>query len=87
MVSIVIRLQAGRSGVQILAGARNFLFSKTFRQTVVWPIQFSVQWVLEAFSLEAHNSPLSSAKVKNTWSSTSTPLQHLLWDALFNKNL
>jgi hypothetical protein len=28
------------------------------------------------FFLEAHNSPLSSAKVKNLWSYTSTPPQH-----------
>jgi hypothetical protein len=70
----VIGLQAGRSGVQILVGARDFQFSKTFRPTVE-PIQFSVQWVLEAFFVEAHNSSLSSAKVKNMWSYTSTPPQ------------
>jgi len=71
----VIRLQAGRSGVQILAGARDILFSKMFRPAV-GPIQFSVQWVLEAFFLDAHISPLSSAKVKNMWSYTSTTPQH-----------
>jgi len=71
----VIRLWAGRSGVQILARARDFLFPKMFRPAV-GPIQFSVLWVPEAFYLEAHNSPLSSAKIKNFWSYTSTNPQN-----------
>ena len=68
----MIRLQAGRFGVQILAGAKDFLFTKTFRQAL-GPMQFSVQWVQEAFTLEACNSPPSSANVKNMWSYTFIP--------------
>ena len=35
MVGIVTRLPAGRSGVRVPVGARELLFSKTFKRTMV----------------------------------------------------
>jgi hypothetical protein len=67
------------SRVRFPAGDGNFLFTTAFGMAL-GPTQPPIQWVPGALSLgvkwpgcETDHSPPSSAKVKNTWSYTSTP--------------
>jgi hypothetical protein len=79
-VTIVTLLRAGQSGFDSWQGLGIFLFT-TMSISALGPTQSPIQWVLGALSLrvrqpghEADHSPPSSAKVKNVWSYTSTPL-------------
>jgi len=49
IVCIVTRIWAGQSGVQIIAGERNFCFSVC--PDKFWPTHPPIQWVLVALSL------------------------------------
>ena len=68
------RLQAGRSGVQGLAGI--FLYSGTSVRAL-GPTQPSIKWVpgasqgMKRQEREVDHSPLSGVEVRNEWSCTS----------------
>ena len=72
-------LLAGQSRVQILAQARDFLFSKTIRTERIWSTQLHIQRVPTFFpggkAARVWSWPHPfSAVVMNEWSDTSTPL-------------
>jgi cytochrome bd-type quinol oxidase subunit 2 len=80
VICIVMRLWAGLFLVWILAGTRNFLFSKMSRLSV-WPRNPPIKWMLTLLSLavkwpgcEADHSSPSGAEVKNGWTYTSSSL-------------
>jgi hypothetical protein len=83
LVSIVTRLQAGRSEFDSWQGQGIFLFA-TMSRLALEPTQTPIHWVPGVLFLEvkwpgceADHLPPSSAKVKNAWSYTSTPPRHL----------
>jgi hypothetical protein len=68
-VSIVSRLWTGWSRVHVPIGARVFSVLQNV-QTAMGPTKFTTQQLGQ----EVYHSPPSSAKVKNEWSYTCTPL-------------
>ena len=70
--TIVTRLRAGRSGVQIQAGARNFRVPKNVQTgSGTHPASCSIEGVNRP-GREADHSPASSAEVRNEWKHSST---------------
>jgi hypothetical protein len=84
MVSMVMRLRAGRSGVGFQAGEGIYLYSRN-AQTGFWgPTQPPIQWVMrdffpgiESVQPEADYLPPCSAEANSEWSCSSTPLIQL----------
>lgn len=77
--SVVTRLWASRSNVQMWAGAKEFLFSIMSRLAPD-PTHLPTQWVLVTFSTgvnrpecEACHLPPSSTEIKNDWNHNFTP--------------
>jgi hypothetical protein len=74
-------LWGGRLSGQSLSPSRGKIFLPSTSRPVLGPTEPHIEWVLGVLSLgvkrterEANHSPQTSAKVKNTWIYTSTPL-------------
>lgn len=78
------RLRAERSGVQIPAGARNFILSINVH-TGSGPTKPPIKWALRGFSAgvkqpvhESDHSSVSSVEARNEWSYTSASIYALM---------